>query len=468
MCANSGLYKHLKNIMKIQPISFYNIKPNFLGKKEDNFEATKAAYERRTLSKDAACALKTNLFVLNEIKNGKKEEFKKATKEDYEILTAKDIDAPLKRAKWFNPKDGKTYWILKDEKIDENTLKIRVLDKDGAYIKSAVIPILDVLISDQFKIMNNFEDFGLETIVSHGDMVKRFAQVTNPFANYQVHKKSSSHAFKSEDNRPINEINFSFGHDFLMKYFDTVKNGDFESILALNEILKCTKDQKTYQTFEEISETLATITSMEEVTKNGIDIFVSAGNEGKDYFNLLAIGKGVQGVGSLNEKGKISEFSSGRNIEITPHYELGEYKIKKTKDGLNYTGGDWTDVKVDTKTLFPLEGKSAKDYLVSDEEFSKYIEDLVNFNEYEAEKRLIDWENKGKIISEKNVLIILASDMKPQDDSIYYQLRSFMPYRIDENGLIEGDLSKLCGTSFASPKRMARYALNKAMEGVLD
>ena len=208
------------------------------------------------------------------------------------------------------------------------------------------------------------------------------------------------------------------------------------------------------------------IDDMNLLAQSGIDFFTSAGNDGKDYFNLFQLAENIHGVGSLDARGKISSFSSSRKFPLTFHYELGEHRIKKTKEGINYTGGNHTDFICDLNDYYPLSGKSATGRIVSQKEFERYLYYSQTDNKKKGELLGL-WKKQGKLLSEDLMLEMNDEESEINRNWVYYDINGLVPYVINKNNILEPYLGWVDGTSFAAPKRTARYALNKAMEGVL-
>ena len=128
----------------------------------------------------------------------------------------------------------------------------------------------------------------------------------------------------------------------------------------------------------------------------------------------------VEGCGSINSQGKISEFSSSRNSKFTQHYEQAEFKLEIAEKGIKIVGPD---------IIFP---------------YDRYC-NIVG----------------GKI---DNVRAEIAKERR--------NLKQLgVHFRIDENRnmvpvfALARDV--LAGTSLAAPTRTAKLALNDMMKDVL-
>ena len=188
-----------------------------------------------------------------------------------------------------------------------------------------------------------------------------------------------------------------------------------------------------------MNETAQMLKCIEELSNSGVKVFVSSGNEGRDNFNIILLAKGAQGVGSLNGKGKASSFMSSRQYPLTRHYERGEYEIKETPDGINYTGGCHTDYVCD------ISKNKCQEYT---KKFAIYAED----------DRMISGGEACKLVHDENT---------KNYDGIYVTLGEWIPYKVDKKGKLQPYFVSTCGTSYSAPIRAARFALNMSMQDII-
>ncbi len=278
--------------------------------------------------------------------------FSKAVPEDLKRLTSKSIEDSYKRVTWTNPKDNKVYHIL-EEGREKGKVQVRILDKDGAFVKNAELEPKNIVIFDNF-----FSPRG----ITHGEMMEVFVKRFNPFANVErlEHKKGWIENIRYRGELPM--------HLELKRFQELeqqMKNGkkvDYISISEANTI-NCGHvigQKGTVQ--NDYVHSSPYIRDIEPVFKDimskGTRIFEAAGNDSKFapimVSDRLAIG-GVEGVGSL-VKGKIAKNSCSRNSIFTQHYERNNYLPKLVKDdngkvvGINVTGLSGVDMPINYKT----------------------------------------------------------------------------------------------------------------------
>lgn len=94
---------------------------------------------------------------------------------------------------------------------------------------------------------------------------------------------------------------------------------------------------------------------LDKISSYGVKIYISAGNEGKDNFNLLSLAKDVKNVGALDRWGSKASYSADNSL--VNNWACGSSDVKKIKDSKGKIGFDFTeDGTVDvyeTELLFP-------------------------------------------------------------------------------------------------------------------
>ncbi len=278
--------------------------------------------------------------------------YSKATPEDFARLTSKNIKDSYKRVTWTNPEDGKVYHIL-EEGRNKGKVQVRILDKDGAFIKNAEITPKTIVIFDTF-----YSPRG----VTHGEMMETFVKRFNPFANVErlEHKKGLYELIKYRGELPMELETKRFKE--LADKMDKGKQVDYISVSESN-LLNCL--QLVGKTGEQQRAILSTSPALkdirpifERIMSKGTRIFEAAGNDARfskvKTSDRLAI-EGVEGVGSL-VNGKIAKESCSRNSVFTQHYERHSYRPHLVKDendkiiGVNVTGLSGTDLPLTRKT----------------------------------------------------------------------------------------------------------------------
>jgi hypothetical protein len=100
--------------------------------------------------------------------------------------------------------------------------------------------------------------------------------------------------------------------------------------------------------FKQIAEVL---NKMDSITARETKIYISAGNDGCDALNLLALANGVECVGSRQNNGRKKPYTERHNL--VTRYENDEFPIEKTDDGYDITGDGKTDFTF-SQMAFPL------------------------------------------------------------------------------------------------------------------
>ena len=425
---------------------------------------------------------KTNVYAYHSIKNILPDNFYKARGEDLEILNDKSYRAPSRRAKWFNPKDCKVYYLIKKSQDDDGKIILRVLDQDGEFIKETRILPKTIVIADKFTNNAKAPSIGNFTTrqipnISHGQMVSRFAFVTNPFARYVFvdigQDENPYHAMqkvvKEADVKNVDIVNFSWADLIPVEFYEDFKgknSSQFPKIAYKIITEEFGGEEEAKEMFCNIEDNAKIIEDINNLTKSGIKVFISAGNSGEGEFNLALLANGVQGVGALNEQGGFSEFNSSRIKMLTPHFERGEYKIKRTKDGINYTGGDYTDYYCNVDKIFYLSGHKLQRHLIKSEDFNKLIkykkDSSSEFRNYYA--YLI---GKNTVISGRQACRLFNDAKNRAYDNIVVSLGDWIPYELNLQNELVPHFERIRGTSYSTPIRAARYALNESMNGAL-
>ena len=80
---------------------------------------------------------------------------------------------------------------------------------------------------------------------------------------------------------------------------------------------------------------------MDSITAKGTRFYISAGNDGSDALNLLALANDIECVGSRREDGRKKPYTERHNL--VTRYEKDEIPIEKTEDGFDITGDGETD-----------------------------------------------------------------------------------------------------------------------------
>ena len=141
----------------------------------------------RFCSEEMQTAVKMNKQVLHGLRTPNSRTYSKATAEDLRRLTSDTLEDSYSRVEWTNPKDGKVYNILKQGETKDGKVAVRILDKDGPFVKEAEFTPKIIGINDDFTGFNEYVCYGM----SHGNMCLTYAKRNNPFAKYVTFDKDS-------------------------------------------------------------------------------------------------------------------------------------------------------------------------------------------------------------------------------------------------------------------------------------
>lgn len=86
---------------------------------------------------------------------------------------------------------------------------------------------------------------------------------------------------------------------------------------------------------------------LDKISELGVKVFISAGNEGKNYFNIFSLTKDAKNVGALGSLTSKAFYSADNSLVNS--WAKGTYEVKRIKDpkgriGYDYTGDGSIDV----------------------------------------------------------------------------------------------------------------------------
>lgn len=423
-----------------------------------------------------------NKIVVSQVRKPLLLQYLKASKEDLARLTSNSVEDSYSRVMWTNPKDGKVYNLLKQCDTPEGNVVVRILDQEGGFVKEAVLQPKTILIPDVYK---NIDDFDL----AHGELVEICAKRNNPFARY---------------------IRFEFdtkgkGEGLVNKLKEIQMSGekiDYISMSLANSVeVKSNKNLLFYHVNRALRGSAPNISnlidSLCDLVRKKTRIFFASSNDGKSFFNNFIVQvKGSEGVGSLSaNKGKVSAFSSSRNSYFTQHYEVGELTRKCVyKDGklygFNITGRPGCDITVEQyKTMIEKRKKNLK------LEIKKKKQEIVDLDakiaELKAKRTIIEetivqeqqaLQAQNIIEKSKNIRYKYANKLSKLGAELYalnskrakieldiHTFGKILKVNVDDyiEQLANSSSDIIRGTSWATPVRTAKVALNDMMEGIL-
>lgn len=436
----------LNKNLSFKTLEIHGINPKFIYK-----QTGKEIELPRFSSVEMQQARIMNKIAIHQIRSPFVRKYSKATKQDLARLTSQTIEASYSRAEWINPKDGKIYNLLKQGETKDGKIIIRILDNEGAFIKEAQIKPKTILIPDNYSEQTDI--FGL----THGDLTLTYAKKNNPFAKYVK--------------IPIQKTDLDSGKEFdiIKQYCEQGNSADYISCsygikVHSNEKLNLPDNLKagleSYQCYDKIAGYRRILFS----AGNG-----SSGNQYNDIAvtanKYLCENQKIEGVGSLSHGiGKIADFSMSRNSSLTQHYELGEFYPRLTKYGINITECPGTDFpfpnsKLEHLSQNPLLGKSVKK-----------VQQLIK----KIDNRILDLEKENYLLfKQKKSIMAILKEKSNIDTQIkkYRQIKknilSHTNILVNVNGKYNYSFQTITGTSFSTPVRTAKLALNDMMEGVI-
>jgi len=368
--------------------------------------------------------------------------FPKATPQDLERLTSNTIEASYSRVTWINPQDNKIYHILKETELENGNISIRILREDGSFLKNAEITPKKIIVIDDFS--KTCAKYG----IPHGEIVTTFLRRNNPFANIETIDTGTAFPFDEKFIKPFEEI------------LERIKNG--EKI----DYISCSKGAICYTNAKNLRGMLPHFKPITEVAESGTRILFAAGNDTTKALNatnqILLNADKVEGVGSLSFKtGKISDFSASKNSFFTQHYEIGEHYVRPTEYGANITGIPGTDIVI---TNPQYQREIEHNFLVG--KSKERVDNLVKKIEaeiYETQKKKMNLFRAGRID--------FKAAQKLEDRITFLEKRKSKVLNYKNSLTLENDSyeaqEKFFGTSFSTPIRTAKLALNDMLLKVL-
>ncbi len=432
-----------RSILETKPSIFHGINPTI------SYPPSGKVYELpRFCTQEMQQARKLNQIALRQIKQPISSSFPKATAEDLKRLTSETVEDSFSRVQWTNPKDGKVYNLLKQSETADGKCLIRILDQEGAFVKEATITPKRIVMIDA---KTECYPFNLKD-ASHCDVVYTYLRRNNPFAKINGFNVTGEGvifemgSYVGEKTNIVDSNKLIRAFQYLTK---EIKNGnipDYITVSIGNEF----NPQKGLKTGKLELEVLKAFQELCSTAKGKTRILFSAGNDGKHMLNAYLTTDVAEGVGALSYTGKLTGFSASRNSRYTQHYEQGVFQIKKTKYGLNVTGQPGTDILFYKGTKEELLVR--KDYLTTQK--TVIVKKLRKCDRLKSiDSREHFWRHLDRLHEISTKYNKDLRDIESEIASIEKTLK-----------IINEEVS---GTSFSTPVRTAKLALNDMMEGIL-
>ncbi len=444
-------------------------------------------HPRKKEDKKSDLIVDMNRATLYDVKYRGLFDYPDATSEDYARLTSITVEDSYKRATYVQPTSGKVFHLLEEER-SEDKVKLKVLDERGKFQKFIEVEPKHVVVVDSFfkNKKNNFFKGEEDIILSHGEIVATYLLRTNPWVNYEyigvdgtdefLDIKVATREFKKilrdiERGKKVDLINCSFG----VPINKNIRHGDdiFEIRANMSQTEEELLEEYIKMNMYQLHQNMAVIKKLKE---NGVQIFGASGNNGEGSYNTHTLLSEVDGVGALNTDGKIAVYSSSRDKKHTSHYELGDYEMGSTPEGINITGLKGTDIKcLEVGKMLNLTDED----IISKEEFEKMFNEfqemgLQDENNPKFKKKLSEYS--GKLIHMEDYFKLTGEDELPETYKNVGAEKKF--YYIKEDGgkisavkLKSGKIIPfawcyaLRGTSYSTPIRAGKVLLNEMLEG---
>lgn len=161
--------------------------------------------------------------------------------------------------------------------------------------------------------------------------------------------------------KKFDAINLSCGFD--MKIQDLAKelkmNLSAENLASKKQEIK--KALVNYQGkckiySQPLKEIAKLINLLDSISRKGTKIYISAGNKGKEYLNLINLTNDAINVGALDSKGQKASYSADNSL--INRWENGDIFFKKVEGGYDITGDGKADIEFNQVAL-PIKLKAS-------------------------------------------------------------------------------------------------------------
>lgn len=210
-----------------------------------------------------------------------------------------------------------------------------------------------IAVIDKFPEKDCLIDYDYIPDIDHMAVVKRFIEEGLPDAQIDTYGMSLNDGLSCilqnmKDGMKYDALNISLGDEIsfrtlskLTKKTITSKNVS-QNVDMIRKLYSEKKDEESIQLNEILSK-------LDEISSKSTKIYISAGNNGKRYFNLFSLAKNVEVIGALKANNKKARFSTDNSLIKKENWETGVFKIKKMKDsngkvGFDYTGDGTIDI----------------------------------------------------------------------------------------------------------------------------
>ncbi|OGH99377.1 MAG: hypothetical protein A2104_07920 [Candidatus Melainabacteria bacterium GWF2_32_7] len=199
--------------------------------------------------------------------------------------------------------------------------------------------------------------------------------------NVSLGKEILINTFRECTGLPVNGENIINYKDQIREW---LKNPSIP--LAVKTIIDFKEPGKSGRMIQEFKTINKIIDAIEQITDKGVPVYIGAGNEGPEYFNILALAKGSIPVGALDAKSNKKSFSADNSL--INRFEQGIYNISAVTDkdntiiGYDLTGDNKPEVLANEVSggeskVKPYIGKSIETVIAQEDDYTKLI-DMIN------------------------------------------------------------------------------------------
>lgn len=194
--------------------------------------------------------------------------------------------------------------------------------------------------------------------VSHGEVISKVLEEKLP--NADIYKRNIESLMSSNISENLDTlfsgilkrrekydaINMSFGVDITFQTLSELLGFEItqKNVANLKDRIRDSLANSIYIFNNESLSTIAkNLNKMDSITANGNKIYVAAGNDYAEVFNLYSLANDIEVVGSKDWFDEPKSYSA--NNSLVTRYELDEYPIEKTEEGFDITLDGKTDFK---------------------------------------------------------------------------------------------------------------------------
>lgn len=245
---------------------------------------------------------------------------------------------------------------MTDPQITDNSFIQTKKAKDNSSVPT-------IAVIDDFSNKSIFIDYDDKPDISHGRAVKQFIEDELPQAKIITFDTKVGNGFTlthninvqlekilnelEKNNKKYNSINLSQEASMSFETISKVtnKNINNENISQNKDYIKnliySIKTDGNSDSSKYIKDVQEILHKLDKITSMGVKVYISAGNEGKDEFNIFSLSKNVNTVGALSKYGTKAVYTADNSL--INYWTCGDFDIKKVTDSKGVKGFDFTN-----------------------------------------------------------------------------------------------------------------------------